>query len=58
MLCAKAGRIFMQTGSSGRCVPCLNSVPVTPVTDSELIKRPSIPVTKHSLSQKDAAGTN
>ena len=50
MLCANANKIFMQTVQQTAFL-ILNRVPVTFVTDPELI-RPSIPVMTHSLDQK------
>jgi len=46
--------MFMQTVQQNVFL-ILNSVPVTSVTDPELI-RPSIPVMMHSLDQKVVAG--
>ena len=53
MLCAKANKVFMRTVQQNVFL-ILNSVPVTSVTDPELI-RPSIPVMTHSLGQKVVA---
>ena len=50
MLCANANKMFMRTVQQNVFL-ILNRVPVTFVTDSELI-RPSIPVMTHSLDQK------
>ena len=50
MLCANANKMFMQTVQQNVFL-ILNSVPVTFVTDPELI-RSSIPVMTHSLDQK------
>ena len=49
VLCAKANKMFMRTVQQNMFL-ILNSVPVTFVTDIELI-RPSIPVMTHSLHQ-------
>jgi hypothetical protein len=54
VLCAKADNIFMRTVQQNVFL-ILNRVPVTFVTDPELI-RPSIPVLTHSLDQKVMAG--
>ena len=50
VLCAKAYEMFMRTVQQDVFL-ILNSVPVTFVTDPELV-RPSIPVMTHSLDQK------
>jgi hypothetical protein len=50
VLCAKANKMFMRTVQQNVFL-ILNRVPVTFVTDPELI-RPSIPVMTHSLDQK------
>jgi len=50
VLCAKANKMFMWTVQQIVFL-VLNRVPVTFVTDPELI-RPSIPVMTHSLDQK------
>ena len=50
MLRAKAYKMFMRTVQQDVFL-ILNSVPVTFVTDPELV-RPSIPVMTHSLDQK------
>jgi len=50
VLCAKTNKIFMQTVQQNAFF-ILNRVPVTSVTDPELI-RPSIPVMAYSLDQK------
>jgi len=47
LLCAKSDQMFMQTVQQNVFL-ILNGVPVTSVTDPELI-RPSIPVMTHSL---------
>ena len=51
MTCAKADKSIMWTVQQNNVFLILNSVPVTFVTDPELI-RPSIPVMAHSLNQK------
>ena len=50
VLCAEANKMFMRTVQQSVFL-ILNRVPVTFVTDPELI-RPSIPVMTHSLDQK------
>ena len=50
VLCAEANKMFMRTVQQNVFL-ILNRVPVTCVTDPELI-RPSIPVMTHSLNQK------
>ena len=50
MLCAEADEMFMRTVQQNVFL-ILNRVPVTFVTDPELI-RPSIPIMTHSLDQK------
>jgi len=50
VLCAKANKTFMRTVQQNMFL-ILNRVPVTFVTDPELI-RPSIPDMTHSLDQK------
>jgi len=54
LLCAKSDQMFMRTVQRNVFL-ILNSVPVTSVTDPELIRRPSIPVMTHSLDQKVVA---
>jgi len=54
LLCAKSDQMFMRTVQQNVFL-ILNSVPVTSVTDPELIRH-SIPVTRtHSLDQKVVA---
>jgi len=50
VLCANANKMFMRTVQQNVFL-ILNRVPVTFVTDPELI-RPSIPVMTHSLDRK------
>jgi hypothetical protein len=47
----KADRVFMRRVQQNVFLMILDSVPVTYVTDPELI-RPSIPIMTHSLDQK------
>jgi len=54
VLCAKANKMFMRTVQQN-VFHILNRVPVTFVTDPELIRRPSIPVMTPSLDQKFVA---
>jgi len=48
---AKADKMFMRTVQQIVFLILLNSVPVTFVTDPELLIKPSVPVMTHSLDQ-------